>query len=355
MPRRQSTVNFSKKITPLTFTFSNRTTTQNETAKTAKIDAHSTSEAHEHKPDPENNSYIDNPLIISLGIDCGPQITIKNKAKISQPSFPFDWCITYKGVSEIISKGYRNLLENPIPSNTGSYIDVTNGIKFKHDGTIIENKQGNTEYKQDDNKETTLEEVKDKYMRRLQRLYTYLEAYNTSTNNQQIIFVRKSHDELHHEEAREYDIEIENDIVDAIKLEKFLNDNYPRLNYLIVVFLICTDCFHNQRTKVNSILENSKNIKIHYIKKNIINPRMNKIQKAHVRTNPTMFNDILYCYTDEIKKRKNITRDMCGGNITNKTKSKKKSKGKAKAKTKTKSKKNKVSYRKHKKTRLNKK
>ena len=160
MARRPLPFNFSKKTTPITINFPNRETTQNKRTppitinfpnrtttknETAKIDAHSISEPHEHKPDPENNSNITNPLIISLGIDCGPQITIKNKAKISQPSFPFDWCITYKGVFEIISKGYTKLLENPIPSNTGSYIDVTNGIKFKHDGTIIENKQGNTE------------------------------------------------------------------------------------------------------------------------------------------------------------------------------------------------------------------
>ena len=354
MARRPLTFNFSKRTTPITFNFPNRTTTQNETAKTAKVDAHSISEPHEHKPDPENNSYIHNPLIISLGIDCGPQITIK-RAKISQPSFPFDWCITYKGVSEIISKGYTELLENPIPSSTGSYIDVTNGIKFKHDGTIIENKQGNKVYKQHDNKETTLEAVKDKYMRRLQRLYTYLEAYNTSTNRQQIIFVRKSHDELHHEEAHQYGIEIKNDIIDAIELEIYLNNTYPNLNYLIVVFLICENCFHNQRTKVNSILENSKNIKIHYIKKNIINFVINEITKAHLRTNPTDFNKKLYCYTDKIKEIKNITRDMCGGNITNKTKSKAKSKGKAKGKAKTKLKKNKVSYRKTIKSRTNKK
>jgi len=165
---------------PLIFNFPNKTKISNETRK---VDAHSINEAHEHKPDPENNSDITNPLIISLGFDCGPQIIIKEKAKISQPSFPFDSCITYKGVSEIISNEYRNLLDNPLPSNTGSYIDVPNGIKFKHDGKIVENQQGNKVYTQDKNKETTLEKVKEKYMRRLERLHKYLEAYNTSINH----------------------------------------------------------------------------------------------------------------------------------------------------------------------------
>ena len=250
----------------LTITFSKSKTTQNETAKTPEVNFHSTSEAREHKhePDPENNSDITNPLIISLGFDCGPQIVIKEKAEISQPSFPFDSCITYKGVSEIISNGYTNLLDKFILSNIGSYIDFRNGIKFKHDG-IIENKQGNEIYTQHKNKETTLEEVKTKYMRRLERLHKYLEAYNTSTNNQQIIFVRKSHDDNHHGEAREYDIEIKNDIVDTIELEGYLNSRYPKLNYLIVVFLICEDCFHNKKEGVDSILKDSKSTHIKYI------------------------------------------------------------------------------------------
>jgi hypothetical protein len=343
----------------LTITLSKKKTTQKETAKTPEVNSHSTSEAREHKhdPDPENNSDITNPLIISLGFDCGPQIVIKEKAEISQPSFPFDSCITYKGVSEIISNGYRNLLDNFILSSTGSYIDVRNGIKFKHDGKFIENQQGNKVYTQDKNKETTLEEVKDKYMRRLERLHKYLEAYNTSTNHQQIIFVRKSHDDNHHGEAREYGIEIKNDIVDTIELEGYLNSRYPKLNYLIVVFLICEDCFHNKKEGVDSILKDSKSthIKIHYIGKNIITSRMTNIKKAYLRTNPKEFNSKLYCYTDKIKEKQIITLDMCGGNITNKTKSKAKAKAKTKAKTKTKSKKNKIAYRKNKKTRLNKK
>jgi len=136
-------------------------------------------------------------------------------------------------------------------------------------------------------------------------------------------------------------------------LEGYLNSRYPKLKYLIVVFLICKDCFHNKKEGVDSILKDSKSthIKIHYIKKDIIFSHMNTIKKAYLRTNPTMFKDILYCYTDKIKDKQIITLNMCDGNITNKTKSK----AKAKAKTKTKSKKNKIAYRKNKKTLLNKK
>jgi hypothetical protein len=263
------------------------------------------------------------PLIISLGIDCGPKLLIKDKAKIFQETLPFDWSITYKGVSSIIENGYKNLLNNPIPSiDDESYNDVENGIKFKHDGKFCKNKDcSNFTYIPDTSKEKTLDEVKQKYIRRLDRLKDYLYKYNASTNNQQIIFIRKSHDEIHHIDSSHYGIVIKNDIDDSIELEKFLSKEYPTLNYLIVVFLICEECFdfdnHNDIDKL--LLANSSKIKLHYIEKTkttkSIRMSVNDyvVKKTHLRTNPQMFDKILYCYTDKIKEEKKITINMCGG------------------------------------------
>jgi hypothetical protein len=259
-------------------------------------------------PKVELNSTIIKPLIISLGIDCGPQIIIK-KANILQETFPFDWCITYKGVSNIIQNGYTNLLSNPISSNDDeSYIDNVNGIKFKHDGKLIEGK-----YIQDTNKEKTLDEVRQKYTRRLERLHDYLKAYNTSKNNQQVIFVRKSHDDQHHSDAVNYGIEIKNDIDDSIELNNFLSETYPQLNYLIIVFLICEKCFSKDISFENAKIIGYGNIKLHCIKKDDIKLYMTDIKKAHLRTNPTQFNTELYCYTDKLKENIAITIKMCGG------------------------------------------
>lgn len=256
----------------------------------------------------ELNSTIIKPLIISLGIDCGPQIIIK-KATILQETFPFDWCITYKGVSDIIQNGYSNLLSNPKPSTDyESYIDNVNGIKFKHDGKLIKGK-----YIQDTNKEKTLDEVRQKYTRRLERLNYYLKAYNTSINHQQVIFVRKSHDAQHHIDAKKYDIEMKNDIDDSIELNNFLSKNYPKLNNLIIVFLICETCFSKDISIENAKIIGYDNIKLHYIEKNVITPRMNSIKIAHLRTNPTQFNTKLYCYTDKLKNNIPITIHMCDG------------------------------------------
>lgn len=288
---------------------------------------------------PKKNSNILKPLIISLGIDCGPKIIIE-KAKLSQETFPFDWCITYKGVSNIIENGYKHLLNDPIPSiDDGSYYDVENGIKFKHDGICCHKKECKFDYIQYKNKEKTLDEVKDKYIRRLDRLKQYLEAYNTSINNQQILFVRKSHDELHHKDASHYGIVIKNDIDDSIELEKFLSKEYPTLNYLIVVFLICKECYDfdsNHHKDANKLLStNSSKIILHYIKKPKI-PKTPKIYKrmdmndykivqAHLRTNPKMFDKKLYCYTDKIKKNIKIIPSTCS-DLKNKIKSYKKNK-----------------------------
>ena len=190
---------------------------------------------HELDLCPPKNSHINNPLIISLGIDCGPKMIIKDYSKITQETFPFDWCRTYKGVSSIIKNGYTNLLSNPIPSiDDESYNDNVNGIKFRHNGKLI---KGN--YVQDTNKEKTLDEVKEKYIRRLERLYKYLDAYNTSINHQQLIFVRKSHDDKDHIDAENYDIDIKNDIDDAIELNHFLSTKYSKLNYVIIFFRLC--------------------------------------------------------------------------------------------------------------------
>ena len=269
-----------------------------------------------------HNTEILKPLIISLGIDCGPKLLIKDKAKISQETFPFDWSITYKGVSSIIENGYKNLLNDLIPSiDNERYIDAENGIKFKHDGKYLKNSEDKFTYVQDKYKEKTLDEVKDKYNRRLERLKQYLDKYNKSNNNQQIIFVRKSHDEIHHIDSSHYGIVIKNDIDDSIELEKFLSKEYPTLNYLIVVFLLCKECFdfdnHNDTHKL--LLANSSKIKLHYITKSEITKSksisMYKyiMQKEHLRTNPKTFNKILYCYTDKIKEEKKITIDMCDG------------------------------------------
>ena len=106
---------------------------------------------------------------------------------------------------------------------------------------------------------------------------------------------------------------MKNDIDDSIELNNFLSKNYQKLNYLIIVFLICETCFSKDISIENAKIIGYDNIKLHYIEKNVITPRMNSIKIAHLRTNPTQFNTKLYCYTDKLKKNIPITIHMCGG------------------------------------------
>ena len=78
-----------------------------------------------------NTKDIKNPLVISLGVDCSIKFLLKKK-HIYQPTFPFDWIVTYKGVTDLISNGLQknNLIDG---KEQNHYIDKKNGICFIHD------------------------------------------------------------------------------------------------------------------------------------------------------------------------------------------------------------------------------
>jgi hypothetical protein len=178
-------------------------------------------------------------MYVSLGVDCGTANILKQLG-LRNCSLPFDWVVTYEGITNIINSNFTNYL----PKDYDEKLNRNSGTLFLHNN---------------------FPDDIEKMNRRIDRFKQILE-----TSNEKIIFVRKSHGEHHHSE---YDNVI-NDIDDAIKLNSLLSKKYPNLIYEIHVILICFHCFTN--IKINENIPN--NIKIHNISRpypiniNVTNP-----------------------------------------------------------------------------------
>jgi len=173
-------------------------------------------------------------MIIPIGVDCGISEFLK-KYNLRNISFPFDWNVTYNGISKCINDNFKFFTE-PLNNRINKY-----DIYFHHDF------QNNNLLNQD----------KEKYIRRCQRLINILE-----TSNEEIIFCRKGHAFHHH---NEYNGNIINDIDDAEKLDIILSNKYSQLKYKIIVILVCCKCFN----KIEKYKSKSDNIDIY----NIVTPQ----------------------------------------------------------------------------------
>ena len=155
-------------------------------------------------------------IVISLGIDCSPAIFLARK-NLRPFSLPFDWTVTYKGVTEILRSDFNDFM--PINSNRRNQ---DGSVLFLHD---------------------SFPDDVTKYTRRISRLKNILEI-----STEEIIFFRKGHVAYHHKECPE----LKNDIQDAEDLNIFLKDKYPNLNYSIIVSLLCDKCFDPSTNYANS-------------------------------------------------------------------------------------------------------
>jgi hypothetical protein len=164
-------------------------------------------------------------MIIPIGVDCG-MANFCIKYNLRNMSLPFDWNVTYNGVSKCIEDDF-NLFTEPLNNRINHY-----DVYFHHD---FENND-------------LLNHDKEKYSRRCQRLRNILE-----TSNEEIIFCRKGHACHHHSEHNSKYNNITNDIEDAERLDVILSKKYPQLNYKIIVVVVCGKCFNiNETYKSNS-------------------------------------------------------------------------------------------------------
>jgi hypothetical protein len=166
-------------------------------------------------------------MIIPIGVDCGLAEFIKTH-RLRSFSFPFDWVVSYNGVSNVFKNNFKDFIPN-YSKKINQY-----DIYFAHDFT-----------------DETFEVDKIKYNRRIQRLQQILE-----TSNEPIIFFRKGHAPHHHHEHNGKFTSIKSDLIDAEELDHHLSEKYPLLNYKIIVVLacgVCFDCNHPYKSLSNKI------------------------------------------------------------------------------------------------------
>lgn len=176
-------------------------------------------------------------MIIPIGIDCTVADFFR-KYNLRNIALPFDWNVTYNGVSKCIDNNFKSFTE--LLNDRLNNYDVC----FYHDF---------------DNK-LSFDEDKQKYIRRCNRLINILE-----TSKENIIFCRKGHSIHHHYEHNGKYCNIKNDIDDVEELNIILSNKYPHLKYKIIVILICEKCFNLHKIYKS----NSPNIEIY----NIVTPQ----------------------------------------------------------------------------------
>jgi hypothetical protein len=150
-------------------------------------------------------------FVIPCGVDCGLANLLK-KYNLRFFSLPFDWCVSYGGVSEIIKNDFKDFI--PINNNK---INTSYNYSFVHNN---------------------FPEDTETMIRRCARLSELLR--NTET---ELVFIRKGHAFHHHSETCNLGLKLENDIKDAENLSNILNEKYPNLQYKIIVVLVCDSCF----------------------------------------------------------------------------------------------------------------
>lgn len=142
-------------------------------------------------------------------------------------AFPFDWNVSYNGVSKCIENKLIDFTELSNNNRINKY-----DIYFHHDFDNV----------------STFNNDKEKYIRRSERFIHILE-----TTSDDIIFCRKSHAYHHHYEHDKKYYNIMNDVDDAEKLDIFLSNKYQQLKYKIILILACEKCFNlNTIYKSNS-------------------------------------------------------------------------------------------------------
>lgn len=175
-------------------------------------------------------------IIIPIGVDCGIADFLK-KYNLRTISLPFDWAVSYNGVSKCIEDDFKYFTE-PLTNRINIY-DIYFHHDFQEDASLLQEEQD-----------------RQKYARRCQRLLNILE-----TSSEEVIFCRKGHAIHHHYEHNKKYFDIANDIEDAEKLDIIISNKYPNLNYKIIVILVCGHCFDASATYTS----NSEKIEIYNI------------------------------------------------------------------------------------------
>jgi hypothetical protein len=171
-------------------------------------------------------------MYIPIGVDCGVATALR-KYGVRTWAFPFDWTVTYNGVSACVADNFRRFL----PTSRERINDYD--VFFMHDFL-----------------DAACDSDKEKYLRRISRFQEIL-----ATTDEEVVFIRRGHGNHQHLEHEGRYMDIKSDIVDARDLAAVLREQYPRLNFRIVVILVCGRCF----SAVQEYKSGLANVEIHNI------------------------------------------------------------------------------------------
>lgn len=160
-------------------------------------------------------------IIIPIGVDCRITFALRDN-QMRTCSWPFDWVVTYNGVTDILKDNFANYL--PKDKNL-----ICNNTYFIHN---------------------TFPNDTETMQRRIQRF-----LYLLNTTKDEIIFFRSGHSIKHHKESLDFNVTLKNDLLDVEELHDYLKTKYPHLKFKIIVALTCGQCF-NKETKYISQREN---------------------------------------------------------------------------------------------------
>lgn len=175
-------------------------------------------------------------IIIPLGVDCQVTFVLRDNF-LRNAAWPFDWVVTYNGVSDIIKSKFQNYIPNVITDSANEQTKISANTYFMHN---------------------TFPNDASQLQRRIDR---FLELLQTAEN--EILFIRRGHSHHHHQEADDFGVTIKNDILDCQELYDHLTETYPKLKFKIILILVCGHCFDPQTTYVP---DNKRiNLEIHNI------------------------------------------------------------------------------------------
>lgn len=164
-------------------------------------------------------------IIIPIGVDCGVADALKKLNK-RNCAYPFDWNVTYCGVSEILKNTFCD------------FVPMTRyGIQKDPRYSSVFNKYGVLFIHDDWMKNAKVEQ--DKYHRRVERFQKVLNEHSKSSETgDTIYFIRKGHMFHHHTEYY-----FQDDVESVTELSNFLKQTYPNLKYKIILIFCCPSCY----------------------------------------------------------------------------------------------------------------
>lgn len=209
-------------------------------------------------------------ILIPIGIDCGVAIAL-NQLKKRDTAYPFDWNVTYRGVSDILKNDFRDFVPT---KRYGIQTDPRYSSVFnKYDVLFIHD---------DWFKKEKIEQ--EKYHRRIDRLKKLLKEPSNDT----FYFIRKGHMFHHH---REY--YFQDDVESVCKLSKCLKELYPHMKFKIFLIICCPVCYRTGIPSINNdesiiVINNLQKIDIRNTQDNLYNcisqdifPQIEKIEKMN--------------------------------------------------------------------------